>query len=90
MRSSWAPPCLSWQALCRRQALLLAAAHLEDANLTKSGLTDLFVLVRLLELLDRDDLSGLLVAGLEDNAIGAANQIGGQWNALARLGRRCR
>ena len=52
----------------------LALAHLQDANLTKRSLADLLIFVRLLELLDCDDLSGLLVACLEDNAVRSARQ----------------
>ena len=47
-------------------------AHLEDADLAQRRLADLLVLVRLLKLLDGNDLARLLVPCLEDDAVGAA------------------
>ena len=52
----------------------LRETHLQDANFAKRSLADLLVLVRLLELLDRNDLPSLLVACLEDNAIRSARR----------------
>ena len=51
-----------------------AKTHLQDANFAKRGLADLLVLVRLLELLDCNDLPSLLVACLEDNAVRSARR----------------
>ena len=45
------------------------AAHLEDPHLPQRRLADLFVLIRLLELFDGDDLASLLVSGLEHDAV---------------------
>eukprot|EP00962_Isochrysis_galbana_P060575 scaffold35192_cov129-Isochrysis_galbana.AAC.2 len=45
------------------------ATHLEDPDLAQRRLPDLFVLIRLFELLDRHNLSSLLVACLDDNAV---------------------
>ena len=59
-------------------------AHLEDANLAQRCLADLLVLVRLLELLDGDDLPRLLVARLEHDAIGAAAR-GGSGDRLSKM-----
>mmetsp|Transcript_36223 Transcript_36223/g.116326 ORF Transcript_36223/g.116326 Transcript_36223/m.116326 type:complete len:292 (-) Transcript_36223:213-1088(-) len=42
---------------------------LEDPDLAQRRLPDLFVLIRLFELLDRHNLSSLLVACLDDNAV---------------------
>ena len=51
-----------------------AKTHLQDANFAKRCLANLLVLVRLLELLDCNDLPSLLVACLEDNAIRSARR----------------
>ena len=50
--------------------------YLQNANLTQGSLADLFILIRLLELLDGNNLPGLFMACLQDDAVCAAKEGG--------------